>query len=97
VTGRLDMQPGRERGVFRVKPKRPPHTPEAKENIRAAVSRHWANPAARARQSDIVKRRMVSPEVRKLISRRTREGIAASRGQIVPVSGNAGNAHAYEA
>lgn len=73
-----------QRGVFRVKPKRRPHTPQAIENIRASVRRHWENPATRARQSEIVRRCMASPEVRAKIADATRAGLARARAPQVP-------------
>jgi hypothetical protein len=56
--------------------RRGPHTPEAKERLRAALVKYWANPTARAHQSELTKRRMALPGVRERIAERTKAALA---------------------
>jgi hypothetical protein len=57
-------------------PLRKPHAAETIERLRAAGRRHWADPDARTRQSELTKRRMASPGVLEKISERTKIALA---------------------
>jgi hypothetical protein len=52
-------------------------TAETAARQRASAAAHWADPDVRRRHAEFVRMRMSRPEVRALISARTREALAA--------------------
>jgi len=56
--------------------RRPPHSRETIERIRAAQINYWSDPQVRAAHGELTRRRMMRPEVRTRISLRTKEALA---------------------